>query len=190
MNYEIERKIINQLSLTDEEVNTFLSFICNEIRKSCKIYNPMDTECKKCYETSSKFGRITLIRFGCDVELLDIKKSLQIPLTHYANFITFYIENNKKTYLVDMTYSQFFSDIIYLDNNELITDSYKIFEKIKNKPFVKQLREKGFIELNENILKEYINPFLELCNSNNKEQAYNNIHNILIKNEMMLSLTK
>ena len=77
------------MSLTDDEVDKFLSFVCEQIRQKDQIYNPMDNNCKVCYETSLGFGRVMLIKFGCDVEILDIKKILLIPLTHYANIISF-----------------------------------------------------------------------------------------------------
>ena len=194
LNYEIEKKILNNLSLTDDEVNVFLCFICKEIRQNNQIYDPMDTNCKVCYETSENFGRLTAIRFGCEVEILDIKKILQIPLTHYANFISFNVNGSKKTYLVDMTYSQFFGDTITLDrnkeNDEKVVPTQKIFGSIEKELFVQQLRQYGFVELNESILKSYIDAFLDLCEAKNKEQAYENINKLLTKNKINSVLKK
>ena len=192
MNYEIERKILNNMSLTDDEVDKFLSFICNQIRDKNQIYNPMDNNCKVCYETSEDFGRLMLMRFGCDVEILDIKKILQIPLTHYANIISFNVNGYKKTYLVDMTYSQFFGDTITLDGDkkhgQIVVPTQNTFGKIKKELFVQQLRKNGFIELNESILRQYIDAFLDLCDIKNKHQAYENINKLLTKNKINYKL--
>lgn len=193
MNYEIERKILNNMLLTNDEVNKFLSFFCKFIRENCQIFDPMDTDCKMCYDTSQMFGRIAAMKFGCDVEILDIKKLLQIPLTHYANFISFYVGDLRKIYLVDMTYSQFFGDTITLDGDKEsgeVISTKKIFGKIEDEKFVQELRENGFIELNENILKKYVDTFLDLCNVQNKEGAYANINGLLMKNEMNYTLKK
>lgn len=192
MNYEIERKILNNMSLTEDEVDKFLSFVCEQIRQKNRIYNPMDNNCKVCYETSLGFGRVMLIRFGCDVEILDIKKILLIPLTHYANIISFNVNGCKKTYLVDMTYSQFFGDTITLDENkehgEKVVSTQRTFGKIKDELFVQQLRSNGFIELNESVLKQYIDAFLDLCNVKNKEQAYENMNKLLTNNKINYKL--
>lgn len=192
MNYEIERKILNNMSLTDDEVDKFLSFVCEQIRQKNQIYNPMNSDCKACYETSLDFGRVMLMRFGCDVEILDIKKILLIPLTHYANIISFNVNGWKKTYLVDMTYSQFFGDTITLDEDkshgEIVVPTQRIFGKIKDELFVQQLRSNGFIELNEKLLKQYIDAFLDLCDVKSKEQAYGNMNKLLTNNEINYKL--
>ena len=192
MNYEIERKILNNLSLTEDEVNIFLNFVCTSIRKEVGIEDPMDTNCKECFNTSIMFGRLTLSRFGCDVEILNIKKELEIPLTHYANIISFNVNGNKKTYLIDMTYSQFFNDTFILDDIDgtpgkvVYTD--ETFGKIKEEDFTKKLRYNGFIELNEIILKKYIDLFLNMCNQNNKNKAYSNIQKLLSKNQISIKI--
>lgn len=194
MTYEIERKILNSLSLTDEEVNIFLKYICGLIRKNSNIDDPIDTNCKVCFETSEKFGRLMLLRFGCDVDLLDIKKMLEIPLTHYLNIISFNVNETKKTYLVDMTYSQFFNDNITLDGNDTssgdVVSTEDTFKKIENNIFVKKLREEGFVELNTNILKQYIDAFLDICKVQNKEIAYKNIEKLLSRNKINISIKK
>lgn len=192
MNYEIERKILNNLSLTKEEVNIFLNFVCTSIRKEVGIEDPMDTNCKECFDTSIMFGRLILSRFGCDVEILNIKKELEIPLTHYANLISLNVNGNKKTYLVDMTYSQFFDTTITLDDIEgvpgIVVTTDKTFEKIKEVEFIKNLRQNGFIELNDIILKKYIDLFLDICKVNNKEKAYKNIQKLLLNNNFNVKI--
>lgn len=185
MNSDIARKILNNMSLTDDEVNIFLCFLCNLIREDSQIFDPMNPDCKACFDTTIKFNRTVLLRFGCNVGILDIKKELQIPLTHYASFISLNVNGDMKTYLVDMTYSQFFSDTITLDGDREncgeVVSTQNVFGKMENELFVYQLRQKGFIELNGDILKKYIDAFLNLCGVKNKEQAYYNINNLLAK---------
>lgn len=184
---EIERKILNNISLTETEVIEFLTYVCELIRNDCGIIDPMDTACKFCCETTKKFGRLMLMRFGCDVDILDIKKLLQIPLTHYANIISFNIDGNIKTYLVDMTYSQFFGDTITLDNNKIIFIK-EIFGECEEQ-FL-ELRKNGFIELDKSILKKYIDNFLNICNIKDKKSTYINIQKLLFDNNTTLKNIK
>jgi len=185
MTYEIERKILNNMVLDDNEINTFLSYICDLIRKDSNIEDPFDSNCKVCDETSEKFGKLMLMRFGCDVEKLDISKLLQIPLTHYANIISFNINGNKKTYLVDMTYSQFFGETITLDNGNIVSTE-NVFGKIKDEQFVNMLRKDGFVELNELILKKYIDNFLDICMIKSKSISYQNLNNLFKEKNIKL----
>lgn len=181
------------MSLTEDEVNKFLFFICESVRDNYQIYAPMDTDFKMCYETSQMFGRITLLRFGCDVEMLDIKKLLQISLTHYANIISFHVGDSRKTYLVDMTYSQFFVDTITLDGekeNSEVVPTKRIFGKMEDELFIQKLRKNGYVELDVNILKKYVDNFLDLCNVENREEAYANVNRLLIDNKMKFILKK
>lgn len=185
MTYEIERKVLNNMALNDNEVHEFLSYICAIIRKESNIVDPFDSNCMVCDETSEKFGRLMLMRFGCDVEKINISKLLQIPLTHYANIISFDVNDCKKTYLVDMTYSQFFGETITLDNgNKVLT--YETFSKIKDEQFVNTLRQYGFIELNELILKKYFDKFLDICNIKNKSIAYQNLNKLFEESNIKL----
>lgn len=188
MNNIIE-KITNQEALTDEEVNIFLSTICNKIREQNQLIDPMNPECKLCFETSTMFGGITLMNYGCDVDGINIKNLLQIPLTHYANIISFNVNGIKKTYLVDMTYSQFFGKTITLDDNTRVSTN-KVFGPMKNEPFVVQLRQKGFVELNEYILKQYIDAFLMISKCRNFKEAYLSVNNLLTKNKIDTVLKK
>lgn len=187
MDNDIVKKIVSRKSLTDEEANIFLLSICNEIRKDCNISDPMSSDCKVCFDTSRKFGIIVYANFGCDVDMLNIREKLEIPLTHYANFISLNINGCMKIYLVDMTYSQFFGDTITLDENKenygRVVSTQNVFGKIEKEPFVLQLRQNGFIELNNTILKKYIDAFLDLCEVKSKEQAYYNVNKLLTKNE-------
>lgn len=180
MNYEIEDKVINNLPLTEEETHNFLKYFCNYIRTDNGIIDPMDSNCKVCKETSQMFGRIMLMVFGCDVELLDIKKELNIPLTHYSNIIFINVDGKEKAYLVDMTYSQFFGESITLDDNRKV-NILNIQKNIENEEFVIKLRKDGFVELTEEIMHKYIDYFLTMCKIQSKNIAYENINNLIFK---------
>jgi len=129
------------------------------------------------------------MRFGCDVDKIDIKKLLQIPITHYANIISFNVNGKKKTYLVHMTYSQFFGDTITLDNN-IIVPTKDTFGNIKEEPFVKKLRQYGFVELDEKILKQYIDAFLDTCKVRDRQAVYSNVEQLLTSNKLNIKLKK
>ena len=82
-----------------------------------------------------------------------------------------------------MTYSQFFGDNIALDqfikDNIILVSTKESFEKIKEEPFVKELRKNGFVEIDENNLIKYIDAFLKICKVQNKKEAYINVQNLL-----------
>lgn len=161
--FKIIEKVKNNISLTEEEANQFLNYICDFIRKDSNILNPMVNDCKKCDETSLKFGRAMLMEFNCDAEIIDIKHKLEIPLTHYANTVDLIVNDNIKTYLVDMTYSQFFGDSITLDNQEVVTT--EVFSVISEEFWVTNLRQNGFVELTDEVEEIYFNTFVNLCKS-------------------------
>lgn len=194
MTYEIERKILNGVPLNNIEVQSFLKYFCDYIRKENDINDPLDPNCRICYKTSEDFGRLMLMRFGCDVEKIDIKNDLGIPLTHYSNIIFFNIDGVDKAYLVDMTYSQFFGETIALDGNnndyELTVYTEKVFGSMEKEPFVEELRKNGFVELNEEILKKYIDAFLDICDVNDKTFAYQNINKKLYDKKVNIKLEK
>lgn len=189
MNNKIMMKVKNGTPLTDNEVDSFLTFICNYIREQNDIIDPMDPECKVCRETFNAFGIIVYINYGCDVESFVIHDLLQIPLTHYANIVSFNVNGVRKTYLVDMTYSQFFGKTITLDDNTRVSTK-KVFGAIENEPFVVQLRQKGFVELDSNILKKYIDAFLMISKSRNFKEAYASVNELLTKNNINSILKK
>lgn len=180
---KIEEKIINDIPITINEANTYLKFICEIIRKDSNIHDCMDSDCKVCYETSTKFGILMLMKLDCDTEKINIKDLLKIPLTHHSNIVSFNVEGNRKTYLVDMTYSQFFGDIITLDNN-IKVNSKIILKELEQELFVENLRKNGFIELEELTFKKYIDVFLNLCNIENKKDYYTNVNKFLTFNKI------
>lgn len=159
---EIFDKVVNKISLTDEEVYKFLKFNCDFIRNNTDIIDPMDYDCKRCDETSLKFIS-AMVRFDSYADRINIKEYLEIPLTHYFNVISLNVNNEIKTYLVDMTFSQFFADTITLDNQEVV--STEAFKNIEQDIWVQNLRKNGFVELTDIVKYEYFNSFNNLCKS-------------------------
>lgn len=160
MSRDIELKIMNGGSLTEKEVETYLNWISKEVRKKQNIVDPYDTDCSKCFECSRK---VNIVMMGSDVTFvpINIRNNLNIPLTHYSTAITLKVNDQLKSYLIDLTYSQFFTDKFVLDNSEISTikqDSDKTDKKI----FEDELRNKGFVKLTDQNLRFYVNNFLEL----------------------------
>ena len=160
MSRDIELKIMNGGSLTEQEAEIYLSWISRDVRKKQNIVDPYDTDCLKCAECSRE---VNVVMLGSDVTFIpiNIRNQLNIPLTHYSTAITLNVNGGLKSYLIDLTYSQFFADKFLLDNSEIssIRQDIEITDK---KIFEDELRSKGFVELTDENLKFYVNNFLEL----------------------------
>ena len=63
----------------------------------------------------------------------------------------------------------------------------RVFGKIKEEDFVKKLRQYGFVELNEEILKKYIDAFLDICNVHNKSERYIKLQELLTNRKICLN---
>lgn len=194
MSRDIELKIMNGESLTEEEAETYLNWVSKEIRKKQNIVNPYDTDCSKCFECSRD---INVVMIGSDVTFapINIRNQLNIPLTHYSTAITLEVNNQPKSYLIDLTYSQFFKTEFVLDNLNVgsIKDDTQNLDK---KFFEKELINKGFVELTDQSLKFYINNFLELSNIEskiikntrlNEFKTYLNQNGIIVKEKYLNS---
>ena len=166
MSRDIELKIMNGGSLTEEEVETYLNWISKEVRKKQNIINPYDTDCLKCVECSRE---VNVVMMGSDITFtpVNIRNQLNIPLTHYSTAITLNVNNELKSYLIDLTYSQFFKNEFILDNSEIGSIKHDS-ENVAKKNFEEELRNKGFVELTVENLKFYVNNFLELGKVDNK----------------------
>lgn len=182
MDYELIQKLSEKDSLTENEVNFFLEMVCKEIRKSYGVVDPFSFDCKVCFETSLLFGRLLYFRYGFDINQYDIKQLLQIPITHYINTITLNVDGDEKTYLVDMTFSQFFDKNIVLDNDKKVSTKSN-FKKIEDVSFVKKLREKGFVLLTSEVATLYAKSFLAASGVIKKESDFEKIYDVLVNNQ-------
>lgn len=187
MSRDIELKIMNGGNLTEEEVQTYLNWVSKEIRKKQNIVDPYDTDCSKCVECSKD---VNVIMMGSDVTFvpINVRNQLNIPLTHYSTAITLKVNNELKSYLIDLTYSQFFVKQFVLDNSE-IGSIKQDSENADKKDFEEELRNKGFVKLTGENLKFYVNNFLELGNVENriiKNTRLNEFTNFLNKNGIII----
>lgn len=166
MSRDIELKIMNGESITEEESLTYLNWISKGVRKKQNIVDPYDTDCLKCVECSRE---VNVVMMGSDITFtpVNIRNQLNIPLTHYSTAITLNVNNEFKSYLIDLTYSQFFVDQFVLDNSE-IGSIKQDSERTDKKIFEDELRNKGFVELTDENLKFYVNNFLELGKIDNR----------------------
>ena len=185
MTNKIINKMTNNLPLTKKEINYFLNEFCIQIKKNYNINNPYDTNCKYCRETASEFAKYIYLKHGINDIFINIKELLNIPLTHYINILFVNINNEIKPYLIDMTYNQFFNNKIILDNGNAVSTK-NTFKKMEEESFIKELRLKGFIELNEYNTKKYFDLFLDTCRVSDKSSAYYNI-NELLKNNIVFN---
>lgn len=166
MSRDIELKIMNGGSLTEKEVETYLNWISKEVRKKQNIIDPYDTDCSKCFECSRE---VNVVMMGSDVAFtpINIRNNLNIPLTHYSTAITLKVNDQLKSYLIDLTYSQFFKNEFILDNSEM-SSIKQDSEKTDKKLFEDELRNKGFVEITDENLKFYVNNFFELGKIENR----------------------
>lgn len=188
MSSNIESKIMNDWSLTEEEAQTYLNLISKQVRTRQNIADPYDTDCSKCFECSKDIG---IVLMGNEVlpTPINIRNQLNIPLTHFATAITLKVNDQYQSYLIDLTYSQFFKDEFVLDNLETGSIN-RDNKKQEQKDFEDELRNKGFVLLTEDSFKFYVNNFFELCNIKdrlvkntrlNEFRIYLNKYGIVIK---------
>ena len=115
-----------------------------------------------------------ILRSGLNGSLLNISKDLEIPLTHYSNVIVFNVNNRVVPYLIDLTYNQFFR--AYNDDDSyVLLDDFVVSEEQKS--LVSKLNKDGYIELNDELLKVYINMFLDFYKDKkiNRDNVYRNV---------------
>lgn len=166
MSRDIELKIMNDQSLTKEEAETYLNWVSKEVRKNQNIIDPYDTDCSKCFECSRD---VAVVVMGAEIlpVPINIRNQLNISLTHYSTAITLNVDNQLKSYLIDLTYSQFFKEKFILDNREKGSIKHNDEDKEKNK-FEDDLRNKGYFELTDENFKFYVNNFFELGKIDNR----------------------
>ena len=119
-------------------------------------------------------GTEMILRSGLNGSLLNISKDLEIPLTHYSNVIVFNVNNRVIPYLIDLTYNQFFK--AYNDDDSyVLLDDFVVSEEQKS--LVSKLNKDGYIELNDELLKVYINMFLDFYKDKkiNRDNVYRNV---------------
>lgn len=171
---DILNKTRNGIVLTKEETLYFLNYYCKRIKKEYGIDNSNKCDYKVCFATTMDVGTEMILRSGLNGSLLNINKDLEIPLTHYSNIIVFNVEDKIVPYLIDLTYNQFFKEYNN-DNDYVFLDDFVINEK--QKYLVNKLNKDGYIELNDELLRIYINMFLDFYDDKevNRDNVYRNV---------------
>lgn len=197
MNIEkINDKINKELDLTQEEAIYFLTYYCDMIKHNYHLDDSNNSNYRVCFATSHDLEHELGVKFNLYVSHLDIGKLLNIPLTHYSSVVTLNVEGKRNVYLVDLTYIQFFKEDddlkkYYKDNNEeidyILFDDY--IQNNKEKYVVDKLINDGFIEINDELLRIYINSFLYKYHKRDDISVY---HNVIdnIKKEAFIDVSK
>lgn len=171
---DILNKTRNGIVLTEEEARYFLDYYCTRIKKENIIDKFNSWDYKVCFLTTMDVGTEMILRSGLNGSLLNISKDLEIPLTHYSNVIVFNVNNRVIPYLIDLTYNQFFK--AYNDDDSyVLLDDFVVSEEQKS--LVSKLNKDGYIELNDELLKVYINMFLDFYKDKkiNRDNVYRNV---------------
>ena len=171
---DILNKTRNELVLTEEEAMYFLDYYCTRIKKAYGIDNSNKCDYKVCFATTKDVGIEMIMRGGLNGALLNINRELDIPLTHYSNVIVFYVDGKIVPYLIDLTYNQFFKDYND-DDNYVFLDNFVVNEK--QRYLVDKLNKDGYVELDDELLKIYINMFLDFYDVKEakRDNAYRNV---------------
>lgn len=175
----IEYKIQHKISLTNEELNDFLSTIIYLTR--ININPKLDNFDFKC-DLAQSILYYYFKNLNCNIYPLTTQKTISENITGHS-FLTLelIIDNQLKYYLLDPTYIQFFKkdkctkDNYYIhpqyQNYILLTPDPGFFIQDNMKENTKFLLDYGFIELNEETAMMYGNSFY-----NTKTGINNNYH--------------
>lgn len=164
---DIEYKIKNKISLTNEELNNFLNTIIYLTRyKIDPNLNNYDYKC----DLAQSILYYYLKKLDCNIHPLSTQNSITSNITGHSFITLELLVNNKLThYLLDPTYIQFFKHDKCTKNNYYIHPSYKdyilltpdpgYFIQDNMKEQAKFLLNHGYIELTEPTAQMYGDSF-------------------------------
>jgi len=168
----IECKCINKESLSENEVNYFLNYVCFQVRKmicdnkriSIESFNFLN-QCDKAQAMIVNY----LKNLNVDVMAVDTQKALGDNIVgHRTVTANFLVDDNITPYLVDPTYNQFFDkgmcdekQFLIIKNLIIKTPSpgYFALKNSENIEIIKNLLSFGYIPFNETSAKIYVNSF-------------------------------
>lgn len=159
---EINEKIINQESLTDDEVNYYLGTL-NELVK--EKYG-LDNDIMKCQEISRFIYLDYAKHFDGDIFACEpfYNKDIGIDdLTHFSMFLKFKTTDGDKWYIFDPTTVQFKTSEYPLNGKKMDFESSLNERQIK---LLNEFQSKGFVEVNASSLIDYTNIFVNALNNN------------------------
>lgn len=159
---EINEKIKNQESLTDDEVNYYLGTLNEIVKKEFGL----DNDIMKCQEIS-RFIYLGYTRhfdgdnFACEPFY---NKDIGIDdLTHFSTFLKFKTTDGDKWYIFDPTIVQFKTSKYPLNGKKMDFESGLNERQIK---LLNEFQSKGFVEVNASSLIDYTNIFVNALNNN------------------------
>lgn len=166
INYEIiesiEDKIKNSDSITEEETNYLLDYICYETR--CKLTNDLENDSFefKC-DLAQSIICYYLDELGIKYNACMTQKAITNDIVGHSFVIS---ELNNKLYLIDPTYRQFFKEEDNQENNYLEIQNMIVktpnpgyFIKEEDKKHIIPFLKSGYIVLDENTARIYGDSF-------------------------------
>lgn len=164
----IEDRILNKISVTNDEVKYFLDSLCYIARN--KINDNMDNFDYKCDMFQTMFFHY-FANLNCEfVPCMTLNTIVNDIVGHSFSVLKMVVEGKEKLYLIDPSYIQFFGKnrcqyenyLIDSKNNNyvLLTPDPGYFIKDSDMMTINYLLMHGFIELDENLARIYGDSFL------------------------------
>lgn len=189
MNELISNKLKFGQPLTNEETKMFLDFMAYVVRRDTQITDIKDVDCAKCNETSRLVGSLAF-SYNCDCDKLSFKETMDIELTHRVNIVSIDTIEGSKSFLVDLTYIQFFKNKYNLDNLKTMNMKECIITNDQIN-LSKNLIEHGYVEFTQKNFELYIDIFLEAYSKVmpiDKEIIYSKLNDYLEKNNLIFDV--
>lgn len=164
---EIEYKIVNNISITKEEIKYLLNYIIYMTRY--KINPKLDNYENKC-DLSQSIIYYYFKQLNCNMKLCMTQNVITNNVIGHSFLITtLLVDNKKENYLIDPTYIQFFTKEKCNNNryfinpnhphNILLTPDPGYFIKQEDIPHIKSLINQGYEKLTEDIARIYGDSF-------------------------------
>ncbi len=168
----IECKCINKESLSENELNYFLSYVCFEVRKMiCDNKNQSIEEFNFLNQCDKAQAMIVnyLKNLNVDVMAIDTQKALGDNIVgHRTVTAKFLVAGKTEPYLIDPTYNQFFDkdmcdekEFLIIKNLIIKTPSpgYFVLKDSENVEIIKDLLIFGYMPFSQQYAKTYVNSF-------------------------------
>ena len=182
----IELKLKSGNPITTSETKQFLDFMAYCVRRDTGIVDIKDVDCAKCNETSRLVGSLAF-SYNCDCDRFSFKEIMDVELTHYINIVSINTIEGQKSFLVDLTYIQFFKEQYRLDNMKTINMKQCVITNNQIN-LSKKLIEQGYIEFTKENFEIYIDTFLEAYGKVmpiDKQMIYSKINNYFENNDLV-----
>lgn len=165
----IRVKIENNIPVTDEEINIFLSYEVDKCRSSLSEYLNVDIETDSLTNRCDLAQRIVGMTLGRVNNVLVYPKETQNVIDPNVQGHSFSVcVINEKEYLIDLTFRQFFDKekcvddaFFIMDDKVLLAPMPGYFLNMSDENFAMsgKIIEDGFIRLDEKVAKTYCDSF-------------------------------